>query len=118
MKSPYSTLRHVTCMMFKCGAAELLNDLAPLEEHFRKSLEISNARIVQLDSHQFEPEGITIMAILADSHAVLHTWPEESFVMVEIFTCGKTSNPAAGIDYLVEVFKPTTNKIENKLMQL
>jgi S-adenosylmethionine decarboxylase len=117
MKSPYSTLRHVTCMMFKCSTTKL-NNLASLEEIFRKSLEISNARIVQLDSHQFDPEGITIMAILADCHAVLHTWPEESFVMVEIFTCGKTSTPSAGVDYLVDQFKPFTVDISNKLVQL
>ena len=38
--------------------------------------------------HQFEPEGVTGIVLLAESHASLHTWPEAGLVTLDVFTCG------------------------------
>ena len=38
--------------------------------------------------HQFEPEGVTGIVLLAESHASVHTWPEAGLVTLDVFTCG------------------------------
>ena len=119
MASPYSTLKHAIAMFWKCDISRSeLNDISFLQAHFRNALEACQTNIIKMDHHEFEPEGITIIAILADSHAILHTWPEESFVMVEIFTCGKRASSMAGIDYLIGIFKPKTHDVQDKIIRL
>ena len=119
MDSPYSTLKHAIAMFWKCDVSRGdLNDISFLTMHFRNALDSCQTTIIKMDHHEFEPEGITIIAILADSHAILHTWPEESFVMVEIFTCGKRSSSMAGIRYLIDVFKPQMNEVQDKIIRI
>ncbi|MHA1679877.1 MAG: adenosylmethionine decarboxylase [Promethearchaeota archaeon] len=84
-----------------------MNDVIFLKTLFEEAVERSNATIINCYSHEFHPQGITIIAILSDSHAVLHTWPEKKFVMAEIFTCGEGSNPRNGIMHLKKRLKPT-----------
>jgi S-adenosylmethionine decarboxylase len=38
--------------------------------------------------HQFEPEGVTGVVLLAESHASLHTWPEAGLLTLDVFSCG------------------------------
>lgn len=119
MDSPYSTLKHAIAMFWKCDVSrDDLNNSSFLSAHFRSALELCQTNIIKMDYHEFEPEGITIIAILADSHAILHTWPEESFVMVEIFTCGKRSSTMAGIKYLFDTFKPKMQDIQDKIIKI
>lgn len=119
MSAPYSTLKHATAMLWKCDVQrKRLDDLAFLKEQFSNALELCQTRIIKMESHEFEPEGVTLVAILADSHAILHTWPEESFVMADIFTCGNRSNSMAGIKYLVDAFRPKTHDIQDKIVRI
>ncbi|HME54730.1 MAG TPA: adenosylmethionine decarboxylase [Candidatus Lokiarchaeia archaeon] len=119
MESPYSTLKHAIAMFWKCDVSRReLNDISFLMTHFRAALESCQTIIIKMDYHEFEPEGITVIAILADSHAILHTWPETSFVMAEIFTCGKRSSSMAGIKYLLDVFKPKVQDIQDKIIKI
>jgi len=52
-------------------------------------------------SHVIFPNGaITLVLVLAESHLSVHTWPEESLVAIDLFSCGKIDAPMV-IDYLV-----------------
>jgi S-adenosylmethionine decarboxylase len=119
MSSPYSTLKHVIAMFWKCDLSrEQLNDMSFLTGHFKQAIESCQTRVLKITSHQFDPEGITISLILADSHAVLHTWPEMAFIMVEIFTCGTRSSPLNGVQYLLKAFKPRLHEIQDKITRI
>lgn len=103
----YSKIKLATGKFWRVSIEEQeLNDLAFLKELFKEAVERSNTTIIECHSHEFNPQGITIIAILADSHAVLHTWPEKRFIMVEIFTCGEKSSPSDGILYLKGKLNP------------
>jgi S-adenosylmethionine decarboxylase len=40
-------------------------------------------------SHVIFPNGaITLVLILAESHLSIHTWPEESLIAIDLFSCG------------------------------
>jgi S-adenosylmethionine decarboxylase len=52
-------------------------------------------------SHVIFPNGaITLVLILAESHLSIHTWPEESMVAIDLFSCGAI-NAHAVVDHLV-----------------
>lgn len=63
--------------------------------------------------HTFPNGAVSMTAILQESHAAIHTWPEGNFVTFELFTCGETVNALAAINYLadrLECIKYGTNR--------
>ena len=44
--------------------------------------------VIKLNVHQFSPHGVTGVALLAESHMSIHTWPEYGYAAVDVFTCG------------------------------
>lgn len=54
---------------------------------FIAAMERAGATVVQTSSHEFPGAGLTSVLILAESHAVIHTWPETGTVNVDIFSC-------------------------------
>jgi len=60
--------------------------------------------ILSWDFHDFGPNcGVTMIWMLAESHVSLHTWPEESYMALDIFTCGEI-NPEDFVEPLVAAF--------------
>ena len=47
--------------------------------------------VLKISSHKFEPQGFTLVALLAESHMSFHTFPERGVVSFDFFTCGKIS---------------------------
>jgi S-adenosylmethionine decarboxylase len=66
-----------------------MSTLAPetVTAAFVEALESAGATVVQAVSHNFPGAGLTCVLILAESHAVLHTWPETGTVNIDIFSC-------------------------------
>ena len=62
--------------------------------------------------HKFNPQGITGVVLLAESHIALHSWPEFNYLAIDIFTCGGKAKPRRALNYLKKVFKP--KKVEVK----
>ena len=56
-------------------------------------------------SNKFEPQGVTAIALLAESHISIHTWPESNYSAVDIFTCGQNMFPEIASQYLIEALK-------------
>ncbi len=54
---------------------------------FAEALQTAGATVVEAVSHNFPGAGLTCVLILAESHAVLHTWPETGTVNIDIFSC-------------------------------
>ena len=55
--------------------------------------------ILNISKYKFEPQGFTILALLAESHISFHTFPEKGIISFDFFTCGKIS-PSIAIDGL------------------
>lgn len=67
-----------------------------------KALKSSGMNVVDRLAHQFDPQGTTAVWILAESHMAVHTYPEENFMAVDVFTCGSEGDPAGVIVALGE----------------
>lgn len=66
-----------------------------IREAALSSLEVSKMHVVDDVEHHFDPQGTTAVWILAESHMAIHTYPEESFMAIDIFTCGDEGDPVA-----------------------
>ena len=71
-----------------------------------RAIEASGMRIVESVSRKFDPQGTTAVWILAESHMTLHTWPEEGYVSVDVYTCGQEGNPLTAIAQLLSMLDP------------
>ena len=78
-----------THLLVDMWGARNLDDAAAVETILRDAISASGATLLRLELHEFGGTGgITGIAILAESHMSIHTWPETGFVAVDIFTCG------------------------------
>ena len=94
--------KHFLLELYRCDY-EKLNDESFLRCAISKAAKYANATVLNLISNKFEPQGVTAIALLAESHLSIHTWPESHYSAVDIFTCGKNMKPERASKYLIEV---------------
>jgi S-adenosylmethionine decarboxylase len=87
--------------------AKGLNDPDLIEATLRKCATVSGATILHFHMHAFDPDGLSGVLVLAESHISFHSWPERNFMALDIFMCGKT-DPYQAIPVLKESFAPET----------
>jgi len=86
--------------------AKHLTDLATIESALKTAAKAASAVLLDLKLHQFgDTGGITGVALLAESHISIHTWPEYQYAALDIFICGE-SNPHLALQALESVFEP------------
>ena len=93
--------KHLLLELYRCDC-EKLNDESFLRCTLNKAAKLANATVLNLISNKFEPKGVTAIALLAESHISIHTWPESNYSAVDIFTCGKNMMPELASQYLIE----------------
>ena len=84
--------------------ASHLSDAAHIEKTMRRCVEASGATLLHIHLHRFEPDGVSGVAVLAESHISVHTWPESRFAAFDVFMCGAT-RPEACIEILTVAFE-------------
>ncbi|MGY4690878.1 adenosylmethionine decarboxylase [Salibacterium sp. K-3] len=84
----------------------LLNDEASLTSYIREAAARAGATILSIQSHRFEPQGVTVLAMLSESHMSIHTYPEKGFCGIDCYTCGASIDSDAAVDYLKEQLDP------------
>jgi S-adenosylmethionine decarboxylase len=86
--------------------ASNLDDLPAVEQALRDAADRAGATLLNVDLHHFSPNGgISGVAVLAESHISIHTWPEISYAAVDVFMCGN-AQPHRAIEALKGVFLP------------
>ncbi len=91
---------------------KLMQDKEFLRQTVLKAVEVANMTLVEHKAWAFggKKGGVTVMALITESHVVLHTWNEYKYATLDIYTCGEKSNPNAAFDYIVEQLKPKRHK--------
>ena len=93
--------KHLLLELYRCDH-EKLNDESFLRCTLNKAAKLAKATVLNLISNKFEPQGVTAIALLAESHISIHTWPESNYSAVDIFTCGQNMMPELASQYLIE----------------
>ena len=84
--------RHCILELYQCNQAKL-NDEAFIRTTITSSAKIAGATLINLVTHSFKPQGVTGLALLAESHISIHTWPEIGYAAIDVFTCGDHTMP-------------------------
>ena len=80
--------KHLLLELYRCDC-EKLNDESFLRCILNRASKLANATVLNLISNKFEPQGVTAIALLAESHISIHTWPESNYSAVDILHVGK-----------------------------
>lgn len=88
-----------------------LDDPIKLEQIIRNAIEYSGLHFEKIITHKFNPLGVTLLAIISESHIGLHTYPEAGHLSLDVFTCSHPAKQLKLIKYLQKVLKPKSLKI-------
>jgi S-adenosylmethionine decarboxylase len=95
--------KHYLLNLYGCSFS-LLNDSEFLIDLLENAAYASGATVLQTVYKKFDPQGVTVLCLLSESHISIHTWPEEGKAACDVYTCG-TSNPKIGCDIIIEQLK-------------
>ena len=84
--------KHCILELYACDASKL-NDESFIRTTIATAAREAGATVLQLISHRFQPQGVTGLVLLAESHLSIHTWPESGYAAVDVFTCGDHTMP-------------------------
>ncbi len=104
--------------LFDCKSASL-NDALLLERILLDAVQCARFDVVGRMVHQFPHQGITLVLILGQSHATLHTWPESRFVALDVYVCGESEETCVALetirDRLIQILEPRS--FESRLIE-
>jgi spermidine synthase len=78
----------------------LADDARRLRSLLCDALTGAGATVCDVVDKRFEPHGVTVVALLAESHASIHTYPEQRAMFVDVFTCGDSADAELAVRLL------------------
>ena len=97
-------MRHILFTLKGCSSV-LIDDESYIRDVVYHASVQCNSTLLALNSHKFDPQGVTCVAMLAESHISIHTWPEKSLAVCDVFTCGDHTDPQLAVDYMKKMFR-------------
>ena len=91
--------KHCILELYECDQIKLNNE-AFLRMVIATAAKHAGAKLLHLITHRFEPHGVTGLALLAESHISIHTWPENAYAAVDVFTCGDHTMPQQACEFI------------------
>ncbi len=112
--------KHVYANLFGIDP-KIISNLGLVEEAVLKAAELGKMHIVEMIKYKFNnlysPDfgGVSVIALLKESHICIHTWPESEYATVDIYSCGDVSEPMVAFSHLLIKLKP--KKYEHHYIQ-
>lgn len=103
--------KHFIASYYDCDI-EALSDTKALEKVITDSVVASGATILGTNVHYFSSEGFTMVFLLSESHASIHTYPEHRSCFVDLFTCGDRCSSELFDALLKNYLKPSDCRIQ------
>ncbi len=102
-------------LLIDLWGASRLDDHAHIEKTLRHCVTACHATLLHIHLHQFsESGGISGVAVLAESHISVHTWPERNYAAFDVFMCG-AATPSNAPAILENAFNPSDIKVQEIL---
>ena len=97
--------KHLILELWGCES-KALDDQEGIENMLVNAVDSCGATLICVKTHKFSPQGVTGVAVLAESHISIHTWPELGYAAMDIFTCGEHVNPEDALSTIRAFLKP------------
>tara|TARA_B100001079_G_C15972285_1_gene323938 strand:+ start:123 stop:452 length:330 start_codon:yes stop_codon:yes gene_type:complete len=97
-------VKHILFELRGCSS-KLLDDPEFIVMALQIGASRAKSKLLGVNCHHFKPQGVTAIAMLAESHISIHTWPEKELAMCDIFTCGVDATPELAVEYLSKQFQ-------------
>lgn len=103
---------HILGEMYGIDPA-MLDNAELLEEALKEGVRESGATLCGVQTKKFEPQGVTILGLLSESHASLHTYPDRGALFFDAFTCGTRCQPQKIAEALSRALKPLKTNLQS-----
>ena len=98
---------HIVCELSGCDAAKLTN-VDAVREMMIGAANASRATVMEVAFHRFEPQGVSGVVVLAESHISIHTWPETGYAAMDFYTCGDHTDPWLACEFAAKALDAKT----------
>ena len=100
-----------THVLLDLWGARHLDDAAFIERAMRRAADVAGATLLHIHLHRFgDGGGVTGVAVLAESHISVHTWPERGFAAFDVFMCGGC-RPDLAVEALRSALEPERSEM-------
>jgi len=103
-----------THLIIEVVGGEGLDDEARIQQAFRDCVEDCGATLLHIHTHKFSPQGVSGVAVLAESHISVHTWPEIGYGAFDVFMCGD-ADPWRAVGVLERAFRTEDVRVRELL---
>jgi S-adenosylmethionine decarboxylase len=83
---------------------DVIGKVEVVERILVRAAEIAGVQVWSISFHRFNPNGVSGVVVISESHLSLHTWPEFGYVALDIFTCGDTAKPEKAVQWALREF--------------
>ena len=97
---------HIVCELSGCNAA-LLTDVEAVADMMERAALEANATPITKAFHRFQPQGVSGVVVIQESHLSIHTWPETGYAAMDFYTCGDHTDPWAACEYAAKMLCAT-----------
>jgi len=92
-------------------AKDILNDRVQIENILSDGISECGFSLVDINTHTYDPIGVTSIAVISESHVAIHTYPEARHASVDIYTCSPEKEATnCLLEYLKDKLGPTTTR--------
>lgn len=98
--------KHCIADFWGCNS-ETIDNLAFMESLCRLAANSTGATVVDVIFKDFEPQGLTVLILLEESHLSIHTYPEFGFVAFDCYTCSNLCSPQEALEIFKKILNPT-----------
>lgn len=103
ISTPKVVGKQVYGSLYECDP-DILKDREALERIVKDAVTVGNMTLLDIKSWKIG-DGVSVVAIVLESHVTIHTWPEYNFATVDVYSCGPHTDPKRAFQYIVEQLK-------------
>jgi len=101
---PYKVFgKHVYGSLYDCDP-DILSDAERLKDIAIEAAKRGNMTLLDIKYWVISP-GVSLIAIILESHITIHTWPEYRFATVDVYSCGKHTRPEEAFLYIARALR-------------
>ena len=110
--------KHLLIELYDCSPGSL-DDLVGVRATMVEAAQTVSATIINVAEHKFQPLGVSVVVMIAESHLSIHTWPEHGYAAVDLFTCSEQMSTSVVVDLIRAAFdskRVTTMEVHRGLI--